>query len=174
MIDQTVPLAVVAILNLGTVIAMFIFGVRQDNRAEERRITSRQESERRFAAMLAAGEERSNESGRRSTAMLTAAEERSNESGRRSTAMFTAAEERSNESGRRSTAMLTAAEERFNRRLDESEQRLAASERRLTELYRELNRDTKTLIDGVGFIRGSLGISPSRQGADPDGAAEAA
>ena len=168
MIDQTVPLAVVAILNLGAVIAVVVFGLRQQYKAEARMATLRHKAEARMATVR-------HKSERRIAAILTAGEERFNEAERRSTAMLTAGEKRFN---RRREA-------RLNRRLDESEQRLTRlitaveerskeSERRLTELYREVNRDAKTLLREVGFIRGSLGVSPSRQGNDPDGAAESA
>ena len=122
-------------INLAAVIALFIFAMRQQNKAEDRQVTERHESERRLTEQIAASE-------KRLTEQIAASE-------------------------KRLTDLIKAVDEHSNKRLEDSE-------RRLTELYREVNRDTKTLIGEVGFIRGSLGISPSRQGTDPDGAAEVA
>ena len=73
---------------------------------------------------------------------------------------------------------LKASEQRLGEQLKASEQRLGeqlkASEQRLTEQYREVNRDTKTLIREMGFIQGSLGIAPRRRDSDADEAGEAA
>lgn len=71
------------------------------------------------------------------------------------------------ESERRLTEMITAVEQCFNRQIDESE-------KRLVELYREVNRDTKTLIGKVQFIRAKMGVPPLNSESDFDATVEAA
>ena len=151
MTDAQMISIIVAIVGVGVAVGGLVVGsaffmFRQMNMVEERQRTERHESERRLTELIKAVESRlTNQLQEVGTRQIT---------------------ER-HESERRLTELIKAVEERSIRRVEESGTRLVA-------LYREVNRDTKTLIGEVQFIRGRMELPPHDRESDSDATAEAA